>query len=109
MHFYCQICLHFELWYLARLISIFVSLVCAGFFGDIFLGHAVARITVEDCLNHIDNRFELSLAAATRARQLVAGHQPLVEDSKRDKPVVVALREIASGNIDRTILKRIGL
>ena len=75
----------------------------------IILGYAVARITVEDCLNHIDNRFELSLAAATRARQLVAGHQPLVEDSKRDKPVVVALREIASGNIDRTILKRIGL
>ena len=69
----------------------------------------VARITVEDCLTHIDNRFELSLAAATRARQLVAGHQPLVEDGKRDKPVVVALREIASGKIDRTILKRLGL
>ena len=77
-------------------------------FGDL-LEKVVARITVEDCLNHIDNRFELSLAAATRARQLVAGHQPLVEDSKRDKPVVVALREIASGNIDRSILKRIGL
>lgn len=73
------------------------------------LRHTVARITVEDCLNHIDNRFELSLAAATRARQLVAGHQPLVEDSKRDKPVVVALREIAGGKIDRSILKRIGL
>ena len=71
--------------------------------------YIVARITVEDCLTHIDNRFELSLAAATRARQLVAGHQPLVEDGKRDKPVVVALREIASGKIDRTILKRLGL
>lgn len=71
--------------------------------------HIVARITVEDCLTQIDNRFELSLAAATRARQLVAGHQPLVEDGKRDKPVVVALREIASGKIDRTILKRLGL
>ena len=71
--------------------------------------YIVARITVEDCLNHIDNRFELSLAAATRARQLVAGHQPLVEGGKRDKPVVVALREIASGKIDRTILKRLGL
>lgn len=73
------------------------------------VGCIVARITVEDCLTHIDNRFELSLAAATRARQLVAGHQPLVEDGKRDKPVVVALREIASGKIDRSILKRLGL
>lgn len=69
----------------------------------------MARITVEDCLIHIDNRFDLSLAAATRARQLVAGHQPLVEDGKRDKPVVVALREIAEGKIGRSILKRIGL
>ena len=68
----------------------------------------MARITVEDCLGNIENRFELSLAAAVRARQLVAGHQPLVESSKRDKPVVVALREIASGKIDRAVLKKLG-
>jgi DNA-directed RNA polymerase subunit omega len=79
-----------------------------------FCGHLIgdldmARITVEDCLGNIENRFELSLAAAARARQLVAGHQPLVEASKRDKPVVVALREIASGKIDRAVLKKIGM
>lgn len=69
----------------------------------------MARITVEDCLGNIGNRFELSLAAAMRARQLVAGHQPLVDAAKRDKPVVVALREIAAGRIDRTVLKKLGL
>lgn len=69
----------------------------------------MARITVEDCLDQIGNRFELSLAAAVRARQLVSGHQALVEDAKRDKPVVVALREIASGKINRSILKKLGL
>jgi DNA-directed RNA polymerase subunit omega len=69
----------------------------------------LARITVEDCLGNIGNRFELSLAAAVRARQLVAGHQPLVDASKRDKPVVVALREIAAGKVDRSVLKKLGL
>lgn len=69
----------------------------------------MARITVEDCLSTIGNRFELSLAAAVRARQLVAGHQPLVESAKRDKPVVIALREIAASKIDRTVLKKLGL
>lgn len=69
----------------------------------------MARITVEDCLGNIGNRFELSLAAAMRARQLVAGHQPLVDASKRDKPVVVALREIAAGKVDRAVLKKLGL
>ncbi len=73
------------------------------------LGSIMARITVEDCLNNIDNRFELSLAAAVRARQLASGHQPLVDALKRDKPVVVALREIASNKIDRTVLKKVGL
>ena len=69
----------------------------------------MARITVEDCLGHVGNRFELALAAAVRARQLVAGHQSLVDASKRDKPVVVALREIAAGKIDSTVLKKLGL
>jgi DNA-directed RNA polymerase subunit omega len=69
----------------------------------------VARITVEDCLKHIDNRFELALAAAVRARQLSAGHQPLIAASKKDKPVVIALREIAEQKIDRTMLRRVGV
>lgn len=69
----------------------------------------MARITVEDCLGTIENRFELTLAAATRARQLVSGHAPLVDAAKRDKPIVVALREIASHKVDRTVLKKIGL
>lgn len=69
----------------------------------------VARITVEDCLTHIDNRFELALAAALRARQLSAGHQPLIAASKKDKPVVIALREIAEQRIDRSLLRRVGL
>lgn len=69
----------------------------------------VARITVEDCLTNIDNRFELALAAAVRARQLAAGHQPLIAASKKDKPVVIALREIAEQRIDRALLRRVGL
>jgi DNA-directed RNA polymerase subunit omega len=69
----------------------------------------MARITVEDCLTTIDNRFELALAAAHRARQLSGGHQPLIAASKRDKPVVIALREIAEHRIDRSILKKVGM
>jgi DNA-directed RNA polymerase subunit omega len=69
----------------------------------------MARITVEDCLVNIDNRFELALAAAVRARQLSAGHQPLIAASKKDKPVVIALREIAEQKIDRALLRRVGL
>ena len=55
----------------------------------------MARITVEDCLKQIPNRFELALAATYRARQLAQGHTPKIES--RDKPTVVALREIAAG------------
>ncbi len=56
----------------------------------------MARITVEDCLKHIPNRFEMTLTAAHRARQLASGSTPMVEDEK-DKPTVMALREIAVG------------
>jgi len=59
----------------------------------------MARITVEDCLKTIPNRFELVLAATYRARQLVQGHTPRVES--KDKPTVTALREIAVGMTDR--------
>lgn len=65
----------------------------------------MARITVEDCMQHIPNRFELTLAAAYRARQLANGASHLVEDSK-DKPTVIALREISEGKVGVEILNR---
>jgi len=58
----------------------------------------MARITVEDCLDHVDNRFNLVLLASKRARQLENGVEPLVPWDN-DKPTVVALREIAAGLI----------
>ncbi len=60
----------------------------------------MARITVEDCLVNIDNRFELVLTATKRARQISHGAEPLVEE-ENDKPTVIALREIADGLIDQ--------
>ncbi len=65
----------------------------------------MARITVEDCMKHIPNRFELTLAAAYRARQLANGANHLVSESK-DKPTVVALREISEGKVGIEILNR---
>jgi DNA-directed RNA polymerase subunit omega len=59
----------------------------------------MARFTVEDCLENIDNRFELVLTATKRARQIGHGAEPLVEE-ENDKPTVLALREIAEGLID---------
>ena len=56
----------------------------------------MARITVEDCLAHVDNNFALVLKAAKRARDISHGAQPLVHE-EGDKPTVVALREIAEG------------
>jgi DNA-directed RNA polymerase subunit omega len=56
----------------------------------------MARVTVEDCLEHVDNRFELVLLATKRARQLVRGAEPKLP-WENDKPTVVALREIAEG------------
>jgi DNA-directed RNA polymerase subunit omega len=58
----------------------------------------MARITIEDCLERIPNRFELTLAATNRARQITAGSTPLVEPD-RDKPTVIALREVALGKV----------
>ena len=63
----------------------------------------MARVTVEDCLDKVDNRFQLVLVATKRARQLANGVQPLVE-WENDKPTIVALREIADGLIDASIL-----
>jgi DNA-directed RNA polymerase subunit omega len=63
----------------------------------------MARLTVEDCLDNVDNRFELVLISAKRARQLAMGADPLVE-LENDKPTVLALREIAEGLIDKSVL-----
>ena len=65
----------------------------------------MARITVDDALQRITNRFQLTLAATYRARQLGAGASPLVEPNK-DKFTVIALREIAAGKVGTEVLKR---
>jgi DNA-directed RNA polymerase subunit omega len=65
----------------------------------------MARITVDDCMKLIPNRFELTLAATYRARQLTNGATPLV-DPDRDKPTVIALREIAAGKVGKEMLNR---
>jgi DNA-directed RNA polymerase subunit omega len=65
----------------------------------------MARITVDDCLDHIENRFDLTLAAAYRARQLASGATAFVE-AGRHKPTVVALREISGGHVGKEVLKR---
>ncbi len=63
----------------------------------------MARLTVEDCLDNVVNRFDLVLVAAQRARQLAMGAEPLVPEDN-DKPTVIALREIAENLINREIL-----
>ena len=65
----------------------------------------MARITVEDCLKQIPNRFELALAATYRARMLAQGHSAKVES--KDKPTVTALREIASGLTGLEMLRKV--
>jgi DNA-directed RNA polymerase subunit omega len=65
----------------------------------------MARVTVDDCMKRITNRFQLTLAATYRARQITMGSTPLVE-AGRDKPTVVALREIAAGKVGLEILNR---
>jgi len=66
----------------------------------------LARITVEDCLENIENIFEMVLVAAKRARRVAHGADPMVE-VENDKPTVVALREIAAGHITPAILDEI--
>ncbi len=65
----------------------------------------MARITVDDCLKRIPNRFQLTLTATYRARQLSSGASPLVEPN-RDKFTVIALREISVGKIGVEVLRR---
>lgn len=66
----------------------------------------MARITVEDCLENIENIFEMVLVAAKRARRIAHGADPMVE-LENDKPTVVALREIADGHVTPAILEEI--
>ncbi|MEM6605284.1 MAG: DNA-directed RNA polymerase subunit omega [Pseudomonadota bacterium] len=66
----------------------------------------MARVTVEDCLESVDNRFELVMVASKRARQIATGgKEPLVQEES-DKPTVIALREIAEGLVTSEMLKR---
>jgi DNA-directed RNA polymerase subunit omega len=58
----------------------------------------MARITVEDCVQHVDNRFALVILATKRAKQLIAGASPVLQ-AGRDKPTVMSLREIATGRV----------
>lgn len=64
----------------------------------------MARVTVEDCLDNVENRFELVLVAAIRARQLMLGGMDPKVAWNNDKPTVVALREVAAGDITSSIL-----
>jgi DNA-directed RNA polymerase subunit omega len=66
----------------------------------------VARITVEDCLRQVPNRFLLVMIAAKRTKQLYKGAQPLIENKAGNKKVVLALREIAAGRIEYEIPAR---
>ena len=65
----------------------------------------MARVTVDDCIQHIPNRFQMTLAATYRARQITAGAAPKVEID-RDKPTVLALRELAQGLYGLEMLNR---
>lgn len=64
----------------------------------------MARITVEDCLDNVENRFDLVMIASKRARQLQTGGKDPQVDEDNDKPTVLALREIAEGLVDSSIL-----
>tara|TARA_R110002072_G_scaffold28476_2_gene91399 strand:+ start:328 stop:606 length:279 start_codon:yes stop_codon:yes gene_type:complete len=66
----------------------------------------MARVTVEDCLENVANRFELVMVASKRARQLATGGKEPMVAEEADKPTVLALREIAEGHVNADILIR---
>jgi DNA-directed RNA polymerase subunit omega len=66
----------------------------------------MARVTVEDCLENVANRFELVMVASKRARQLATGGRDPMVQEESDKPTVIALREIAEGFVTNEILRR---
>ena len=65
----------------------------------------MARVTVEDCIHAIPNRFQMTLAATYRARQITSGATPMIE-ADRDKPTVIALRELSQGLYGLEMLNR---
>ncbi|MDA9007827.1 DNA-directed RNA polymerase subunit omega [Porticoccaceae bacterium] len=67
----------------------------------------MARITVEDCLDFVDNRFELVMVGSKRARQIAVDGRPPLIDAENDKPTVIALREIEQGLITPEVLQEI--
>jgi len=67
----------------------------------------MARITVEDCLDYVDNRFELVIVGSKRARQIATGGKDPHVDPENDKPTVIALREIEEGFVDNSILDEV--
>ena len=83
-----------DMWRVAYELSLLFEGVCT-----------MARVTVEDCLDNVTNRFELVLLASKRARQIVAGKEPMVE-WENDKPTVLALREISEGKITNAIMEK---
>ncbi|MEE9356042.1 MAG: DNA-directed RNA polymerase subunit omega [Methylococcaceae bacterium] len=72
----------------------------------------MARVTIEDCLDNVNNRFELVLLSAERARQLCHGAEPMVEvkarDRNKDKLTVIALKEIAEGLVTKENIESLG-
>ena len=66
----------------------------------------MARVTVEDCLENVSNRFELVMVASKRARQIATGGKDPMVEEESDKPTVIALREIADGLVTPDILAR---
>jgi DNA-directed RNA polymerase subunit omega len=66
----------------------------------------MARITVEDCLRQIPNRFLLAMVAAKRTKQLYKGSKPLIENKSGNKEIVLSLREVAAGKIEYEIPAR---
>lgn len=67
----------------------------------------MARFTVADCMDQIPNRFDMTIAAALRARQIEKGSDIFVEHEEGDKATVISLREIADGKVDSQILSRV--
>jgi DNA-directed RNA polymerase subunit omega len=67
----------------------------------------MARFTVEDCMKNIENRFDMTLATAVRAKQLCSGNRTLLADDENDKPIVLALREISQNLVGKDLLNKI--
>ncbi|MDQ6963854.1 MAG: DNA-directed RNA polymerase subunit omega [Mariprofundales bacterium] len=67
----------------------------------------MARVTIEDCNNHFPNRFEMTVLAFRRARQLLNYMPPMLDNEDNDKPTVLALREVGAGIVDWKLLENL--